>query len=173
MQRMISDGNLVAVILLDLSAAFDTVDHKVLIDRLKADFDITGGALKWMKSYLGNRTFSVKIRNAYSHKITLLFGVPQGSLLWPILFILYTKEITIITEKYGLKVQVYADDYQLYIGFKKDDGSDIQITTDLVHGCLQEIKRWMTGNYLNINAGKMKVFGNRLSITWEIIRSAQ
>ena len=137
MQRMISDGNLVAVILLDLSAAFDTVDHKVLIDRLKADFDITGGVLKWMKSYLSNRTFSVKIRNAYSHKITLLFGVPQGSLLGPILFILYTQEVTILTEKYGLKVQVYADDHQLYIGFKKDDGSDIQITTDLVHCCLK------------------------------------
>ena len=62
MQRMISEGNLVAVILLDLSAAFDAVDHKILIDRLKADFGITGGDLKWIKSYLGNRTFSVKIR---------------------------------------------------------------------------------------------------------------
>ena len=104
MQRMISEGNLVAVILLDFSAAFDTVDHNILIDRLKADFVITGGVLKWIKSYLGNRTFSVKIRNAYSHKITLLFGVPQGSLLGPILFILYTKEVAIITEKYGHKV---------------------------------------------------------------------
>ena len=54
MQRMISEGNLVAVILLDLSAAFDTVDHKILIDRLKADFGITGGVLKWIKPYLGN-----------------------------------------------------------------------------------------------------------------------
>ena len=109
MQRMISEGNLMAVILLGLPAAFDTVDHKILIDRLKADFGITGGVLKWIKSYFGNRTFSVKIRNAY----------PQWSLLGPILFILYTKEVTIITEKYGLKVQVYADDHQLYIGFKK------------------------------------------------------
>ena len=140
MQRM-KEGNLVAIILLDLSAAFDTVDHKILIDRLKADFGITGGVLKWINSHLGNRTFSVKIRNAYSHKITLLFGVRQGSLLGPILFILYTKEVTIITEKYGLKVQVYADGHQLYIGSKNDDDRDIQITTDLVHCCLQEIKR--------------------------------
>ena len=117
MQR-ISEGNFVAVILLDLSAVFDTVDHKILIDRLNADFGITGCGLKWIKSYLGNQTFSGKIRNAYSHKITLLFDVPQGSLLGPILSILYTKEVTIITEKYGLKVQVYADDHQLYIGFK-------------------------------------------------------
>ena len=105
---------------------------------------------------MDNRTFSVKIRNAYSHEITLLFGVQQGSLLGPIIFILYTKEVTIIMEKYGLKVQVYANDHQLYIGFKKDDDSDTQITTDLVHCCLQEIKRWITENYLKINAGKTK-----------------
>ena len=84
----------------------------------------------------------------------------------PILFILYTKEVTILTVKYGLKVQVYADDHQLYIGFKKDDDTDIQITTDLVHCCLQEIKRWMTENDLKINAGKTKfmVIGSQYNI---------
>ena len=67
-------------------------------------------------------------------------------------------------EKYGLKVQVYADDHQLYIGFKKDADSDIQITTDLVQCCLQEIKRWMTENDFKINARKNKIYGNKLSI---------
>ena len=153
--KIISEGDLVAVVLLDLSAAFDTVDHKILVDRLQTDFGITGNVLRWITSYLNDRTFSV-IRKHYSHRSKLCFGVPQGSLLGPILFIMYTKETTKIAERHGLQIHVYADDTQLYIGFKRGNDDNERITADQIHACLHEIKYWMTTNYLKINPGKTK-----------------
>ena len=83
--REIQAGNIVIVILLDLSAAFDTIDHDVLMEKLLKDYGIKGKAFAWMQSYLQNRTFCVKIDDTFSSLLELLFGVPQGSLLGPIL----------------------------------------------------------------------------------------
>ena len=95
---------------MDVSAlsfnVFDTVDHKIITSRLCTDFGITGKVLKWGISYLTNRSFSVNSRKVCSNPKKTNFGVPQGSLLGPILFILYTKEISNIAEKYGLHIRV-------------------------------------------------------------------
>jgi hypothetical protein len=79
--REIQGGNIVLVVLLDLSAAFDTIDHEILLKKLLTDYGISGKALSWMKSYLEDRSFCVKIEDTISSLLELLFGVPQGSLL--------------------------------------------------------------------------------------------
>ena len=82
------------------------------------------------------------------------FGIPQGSLLGPIIFILYTKDTATIAEKYGLSIHIYADDTQLYIGFKPNDTSNVSVIGGTIQDCLNEIKCWMTDNFLKMNPGK-------------------
>jgi len=89
-----------------------------LLERLRVHFGIRGKVLQWLKSYLEDRTFSVKIKDCFGRVVSLLFGVPQGSILGPLLFILYCKHIESIAHKYGLQIQLYADDFQLYIELK-------------------------------------------------------
>jgi len=86
-------GKSTILVLLDLSAAFDTVDHEVLLNRLSEQFGIRGIALQWIRSYLTNRSQSVLIDGEESDAWEILFGVPQGSVLGPILFTLYSAPI--------------------------------------------------------------------------------
>ena len=106
-----------ALALLDLSAAFDTVDHAVLIDRLESFFGLSGIALSLVKSYLTDRTQSVKIGEHLSPPVRLNTGVPQGSILGPLLFSMYTAplEQTLLSE--GVSFHFYADDTQIYVFF--------------------------------------------------------
>ena len=76
---MYGQEKLIALVMLDLSAAFDTIDHNILLRRLESQFGIKGVALHWIKSYLSQRKQSVKIGNSNSDPIELFFGVPQGS----------------------------------------------------------------------------------------------
>ena len=80
-----SEGSTTALTLLDLSAAFDTIDHSILFHRLYECYGINGLALSWFKSYLSDRTQSVKVGSVLSHPMDLKFGVPQGSVLGPLL----------------------------------------------------------------------------------------
>ena len=86
-------GSVTALTLLDLSAAFDTIDHTILLDRLNVYYGISELALRWFKSYLSGRTYSVKVGSTLSHPAALHYGVPQGSVLGPVLFSLYTNPI--------------------------------------------------------------------------------
>ena len=80
----------------DLSAAFDTIDHSIPLERLSSWFDITSTALSWIKSYLLNRSFYANIENTKSSLFQLLYGVSQGSVLRPLLFILYTTPLSTV-----------------------------------------------------------------------------
>ena len=142
------------LILLDLSAAFDTIDHNILIDKLKSEFGIKGDVIKWIVSYLTKRTYRVKIKNASSIIFNLIFGVPQGSLLGPLLFILYVKELERFAKKHGISIQIYADDTQLYVSV---DMQSSQQTKEDIEACLLEIRQWMVQNYLKINTDKTKM----------------
>ena len=86
MLNAIDNGNLSLLTLLDLSAAFDTIDHSILLERLQTSFGIDGLLLKWVKSYLSNRHQKVKIDNNLSNVLPIVYGVPQGSVLGPLLF---------------------------------------------------------------------------------------
>ena len=109
-------GSVTALTLLDLSAAFDTIDHTILLDRLKVYYGISELALGWFRSYLSGRTHSVKVGSTLSHPAPLQYGVPQGSVLGPILFSLYTNPISSIIHSHSsIDYHFYADDTQLYI----------------------------------------------------------
>ena len=136
-----SKSHMSALILLDLSAAFDTIDQNLLLERVKNDYGITGNVLAWLKSYLNERTFSVVIKDSSSKQYIMLFGVPQGSLLGPLLFIIYTRELSDIASQYGLKLHVYADDTTLYIEFLPI--SQRFIAFEVVARCMNDIQNWM------------------------------
>jgi exonuclease III len=150
------DNNLPSVVvLLDLSAAFDTVDHTKLLDILKNEIGIEGTALKWFKSFLIGRTQKVKIGDEYSEILELLFGVAQGSVLGPPLFKIYIRSLYKYVEPTKFSIEGFADDHQLIKQFmiclqQKALGEDIQ-------NLLSHIAVWMNEYFLCLNQGKTKI----------------
>jgi hypothetical protein len=147
----LNQKRIAALILLDLSAAFDTIDHGILLRRLHDYFKITGQALNWIKSYLSNRVQYVKIDNNSSKGINIEYGVPQGSVLGPLLFSLYTAPIADIAKKYNVSQHYYADDTQIYIGFNFAEQHQAMLSLE---SCIHDIKRWMLLNMLKLNDDK-------------------
>ena len=114
----LDEGNAVLLVCLDLSAAFDTVDHAILLERLEKCIGITGSCLAWFKSYLSNRSQRVLINGATSSPHKLFCGVPQGSVLGPKLFNIYTLPLGDILRKHSSMFHIYADDDNIYLVFK-------------------------------------------------------
>ena len=139
------------LVFLDLSSAFDLVDHTILLKRLNQHFSVKHTVYDWFLSYLSDRNFSVKIGCSISNGMIVFYGVPQGSILGPILFILYISEIESIAKLYGFKIHIFADDTQLYISFQHCDV--LECVSSIEH-CLRHIKLWMSNNFLKINEGK-------------------
>ncbi|XP_026176392.1 uncharacterized protein LOC113138288 [Mastacembelus armatus] len=146
-------GDFVVLILLDLSAAFDTVDHNILISRLHDVVGIRGLALEWFRSYLVARTFSVGLASFESSSAPLSSGVPQGSVLGPLLFSLYLLPLGHIFRQHGISFHFYADDTQVYFPLKKKEGFSIA----RLLACLDDIKAWMALNFLHFNEAKTEV----------------
>ena len=101
--------------LLGLSAAFDTIghDHSILLRRLEQHVGVSGQALAWFESYLPNRLQSVSVNGVHSKLVTIDCGVPQGSVLGPILFVLYTQPLSQIVSNHFCPHRFFADDTQL------------------------------------------------------------
>jgi len=150
------DNNCCAVLLmLDLSAAFDTIDHTILLNRLEFSFGITDDALLWLKSYLTERTQCVSIGSVQSNDIELCFGVPQGSVLGPKLFCMFSKPVSEICRRHGMSYHSYADDTQVYQVIKPlGDWSDL---SNRLENCLSDISAWMSINMLKLNQDKTEL----------------
>lgn len=149
------EGKVGILLLLDLSAAFDTVDHKTLVDRLREELNVDGTALDWFESYLTDRQQVVKIREE-SSSCRLNFGVPQGSVLGPQLFTVYTMPLGRILRAHGLEYHFFADDTQLYV-FVRPIRAQVDGAIGRLEQCCKDIRTWMRGNFLKLNDAKTEV----------------
>ena len=148
----LAHGEPTALVLLDLSAAFDTIDHNILLGYLKSWFGLGGTVLRWFASYLRNRCQAIKIGSTLSELSNLIYGVPQGSVLGPLLFSLYTTPLSKIIRLYPhIKFHFYADDTQLYIHLSHKNASS---ALTKLNACLHDVQEWMSLSKLKLNPEK-------------------
>ena len=145
------------LVLLDLSAAFDTIDHEMLLTTLHDHFGVTGTVKAWFASYLQNRHQSVSVPGATSTAKELSYGVPQGSVLGPILFTAYTKPLSAEISAQDLDHHLYADDSQLWIAFNPRSVAATGHATVWITQCISHIKNWMDSHFLKMNSNKTEV----------------
>ena len=143
------------LLLLDLSAAFDTVDQRKLLKILYHEIGMRGTVYKWFESFITGRTQRVKVNNDYSEEIELLFGLAQGSVLGPPLFNIYVRSLYPYIQALRYAIEGFADDHQLFKSFLP-----IFQTEVLGHGinkCLSAISTWMNEYFLKLNKTKTKI----------------
>ena len=143
------------LMLLDLSAAFDTVDQKKLLKIIENEIKIKGTALKWFKSFLTGRTQRVKINGSYSYITQLLYGVAQGSVLGPDLFNIYVRSLYKYISPACFSIFGFADDHQLMKSFLPV--LQVQALMEDINRCLQMITNWMNDFFLCLNPRKTKI----------------
>ena len=120
------------LISLDHSAAFDTIDHAILLSRLQTSFGISELALAWFRSNLEGRSQFVRIGCSTPPVTLCTTGVPQGSVLDPMFFHLFISPIAHIVSSYGLLQQQYADDTQLYVAISEDNYGTLVVNSSFV-----------------------------------------
>ena len=153
----IDKNRTIILLLLDLSAAFDTVDLEILLYRLASRFGISDVALSWFRSYLSNRSQFVNERGAQSEAHSLPCGVSQGSVLGPVPYLLYTSPLGDIVRRYNMGFHFYADDTQLYLSFNTLNEEDRVCTVAQVDSCVRDIDHWMASSRLKLNNDKTEL----------------
>ena len=146
-------GHVSILSLIDLSAAFDTTDHGILINRLHATFGCSGKVLDWFTSYLTCRTQSVFVGHE-STPSALKCGVPQGSVLGPLLFTLYMQSLSNVICKSGHSYHFFADDSQLH---NSSIPSDFLAFVHSFKDCIEDVAEWMSDRKLKMNDDKTEL----------------
>ena len=149
----LDQGRCTILACLDLSAAFDTVDHNKLLYRLQQTYGICGIALAWFRSYLSQRQHRVSINASFSKQFKLSCGVPQGSVLGARIYTMYTKPLSSVFLKNNIMYHTYADDTQVYIQCDNTSLCKQQAITRLGN-CIEEVCKWMSTNSLKLNEEK-------------------
>lgn len=148
-------GDAAILALLDQSAAFDTVDHRILLDRLASRFGVSGSALSWFSSYISSRQQAVSVCGVLSSPLPLDFGVPQGSVLGPILYILYISPLHDIAKLSGISDHYFADDVKDHVTFTPSMSFTDQILVfSFLSAAICEQMNWLTTNKLKLNGCK-------------------
>ena len=165
---MIMDkGHVSLLVLLDLSAAFNTVDHKILLKTLQMKLGVCGSALSWFESYLEGRSQRICIKETLSQSFDLQWGVPQGSCLGPLLFTIYSSDFFSLWESHLPTTHAYADDTQLYLSFSLSVGTGELDAVTAIENCIQDIRQWMCVRKLMLNDDKTEflLVGTRKQLT--------
>lgn len=126
------------------------MDHSILISRLQRTVGLQCSVLRWFSSYLSNRSFSVRINDFASSAAPLSSGVPQGSILGPILFSLYMLPLGQLLSSHNIQYHFYTDDLQIYLPVIFNDHSAL----DPLNNCVYSVKKWLSQNFLHLYEGK-------------------
>ena len=170
LRNICATGSAAVLVSLDISAAFDTINHPNMLHILEDYFHISGIALSWFQSFLSERKQFVKISWSSSTPVSLRFGVPQGSVLGPILFSLHTSPISEIIQKHDVLYHQFADDITLFTGASYLDPHP---SLTKISECITELNLWFSNNHLMLNPNKSQVMfvgspifdGTTLSVT--------
>ena len=145
----IDKGNYIGAVFIDLSKAFDMVNHNLLIDKLTS-FGVNGVEGAWFKSYLSSRTQHVSINGVMSNRNTIKSGVPQGSILGPLVFLLFINDMP--RNVVHFTVDMYADDTLMYVCHNNINTIEKCLNEDLDSLC-----KWLDVNLMKVNVSKTKV----------------
>jgi len=161
--RSVDKGQLVPLVLLDLSSAFDTVDHDCLLYVLQHRFSVDGDAMTWFRSYLADRTRTFIAGEDRHGPLPVNCSVPQGSVLGPIKFIAYTEEVTELIAKHGVDYHMWADGIQFHTAVSADE---IHVGRQRLTSCISDLQDWCASRRLQLNAAKTELiwFGTRTSL---------
>ena len=142
------EGKVSVLALLDLSSTFDTIDHEVLLKRQNDTYGTEGTVLNWFHSYLSERAQSVSFCGRASRAHQLLYGVPQGSVLGPVLFSLYTQPLASVIKCHDILYHFYANDAELHSSCPP---TQLDVMCDRLSFCMDDIKGWTIKNKLKLN----------------------
>ena len=147
-------GNIFVLALLDFSSAFDKIDHSILVHRLHTDFGFTDTVLQWSSSYLTDRTNYISLSYHCSAFAPVHSGVPQGSVLGPMLFTMYIKPLSAIIDSHSIIHHSFADDLQLQMSAPPDRISEVLHS---IQSCISDVNGWATANMLKLNDNKTEL----------------
>ena len=144
-------GEVIALIFLDLSAAFDTIDHATLTNRLSDWYGISGQAQIWFSSYLQNRHQSVKNKDTLSDKVTLSYEIPRDSVLGPVLFTLFTTPLSAIISSYEINHHLYAYDTKIHMSLFVSNAKE---SLEQFQHYVMAVSAWMRGSKLTLSPSR-------------------
>ena len=157
----IDDGKVTGAIFLDLKKAFDTVDHSILLCKLN-EAGVYGTELKWFESYLGDRQQATHVDGKLSKLDNIKTGVPQGSIIGPLLFVIFINSLPSCVTGTGSKVHMYADDTMIMFS-----GSNTNELQKVMNRGLDQVANWLQHHKLTLNANKTKfmIFGTQRRVS--------